>query len=602
MFKDGLKKYFTVGIVLITVILSFFFGDRRYRGEYSEFNGTYVGTDALGRVMVYDTTVKPVREDRYVGLFYFLWQGQHGTGGPYDNNKIFKKDPNSVKSEENWIKAGGGSVGEHHFWGEPLYGYYTSDDEWVLRKHVQMLTDANVDFLVFDTTNAYTYDEQALKLFSILDEYSKKGYDVPKIVYYTNTDSGGTMQKIYENIYLAHPEYKHLWFYWDDKPLIIGSPYEASFEVFEFFRIKESQWPTEGAKQDGFPWMSFSRPQTVFYTRKGVPEVINVSIAQHPGIFFSKAAFYGVTDKYSFYTRSYHNGENDLSEDAYIYGYNFAEQFKFAIKMDPKIIFITGWNEWVAQRQGPDTFFPIQFVDNADPNTSRDAEPMEGGYGDNYYLQMINFIRKYKGTAPRVNPGKNVTININGDFSQWDKVTAVYKDYTNDIVDRNALGFGDIPYVNTTGRNDFDTIKVAKDRNNIYFYVKTVDMISDSSEPGWMTLFISTGDSKQNAMGYEYILNRVKPEKNKAILERCISNDISQCKVVGKVIFNVKNNEMMVKIPRRMLGIGSQELINIQFKWADNVNFDKSGEFDVFSFYKDGDVAPIGRLNYLFAE
>ena len=30
--------------------------------------------------------------------------------------------------------------------GEPLFGYYTSDDEWVLRRHVEMLTDAGGGF------------------------------------------------------------------------------------------------------------------------------------------------------------------------------------------------------------------------------------------------------------------------------------------------------------------------------------------------------------------------------------------------------------------------------------------------------------------------
>ena len=61
-----------------------------------------------------------------------------------------------------------------HHWGEPLFGYYTSDDEWVLRRHVEMLTDAGVDFLVFDTTNHTTYSAQALKLFKYLDVYKRQ--------------------------------------------------------------------------------------------------------------------------------------------------------------------------------------------------------------------------------------------------------------------------------------------------------------------------------------------------------------------------------------------------------------------------------------------
>ena len=38
-----------------------------------------------------------------------------------------------------------------HHWGEPYLGYYVANDEWVIRKHAQMLTDAGVDVLFFDT-------------------------------------------------------------------------------------------------------------------------------------------------------------------------------------------------------------------------------------------------------------------------------------------------------------------------------------------------------------------------------------------------------------------------------------------------------------------
>ena len=57
--------------------------------------------------------------------------------GPYDNSKL-ENIEGALSSESGWIEAGGGAVGSHHFWGEPLFGYYTSDDEWVMRKHIQI--------------------------------------------------------------------------------------------------------------------------------------------------------------------------------------------------------------------------------------------------------------------------------------------------------------------------------------------------------------------------------------------------------------------------------------------------------------------------------
>ncbi len=180
----------------------------RYTGEYSEVNGAFGGIDDLGRELSLDLGDRSVRADdtagskkRQVGIFYFLWQGEHGTDGPYDNYKIASEHPEAVKSEAAWLKAGGGKVGAHHFWGEPLFGYYTSRDMWVMRKHLQMLTDAGVDFIVFDATNAYTYSARVKQLISVWYGYLEAGVKVPKLAFYTNSSSGKTMTSIYKEIY-----------------------------------------------------------------------------------------------------------------------------------------------------------------------------------------------------------------------------------------------------------------------------------------------------------------------------------------------------------------------------------------------------------------
>ncbi len=48
-----------------------------YTGPYSEVNGAYGGVDDLGREQLYDTESRKNRTDKQVGVFYFLWQGQH---------------------------------------------------------------------------------------------------------------------------------------------------------------------------------------------------------------------------------------------------------------------------------------------------------------------------------------------------------------------------------------------------------------------------------------------------------------------------------------------------------------------------------------------
>ena len=95
--------------------------------------------------------VRAFRGDRYVGIFYFLWLRLDRV---YDNSQILRDHPDARQTNASppW-----GPVNAFHFWGEPLFGYYRSDDPWVLRRHAALLADAGVDFLVFDTTNALVY-------------------------------------------------------------------------------------------------------------------------------------------------------------------------------------------------------------------------------------------------------------------------------------------------------------------------------------------------------------------------------------------------------------------------------------------------------------
>ncbi|MDR1957949.1 MAG: hypothetical protein LBQ54_02715 [Planctomycetaceae bacterium] len=564
--------------------------------DWPHDNGGYGGVDALGRSLSLEEDAMPVhREGRYVGLFYFVWQAQHGTAGPFDITKIVKEHPEAIKDANHpaW-----GPLSLFHHWGEPLFGYYTGDDVWVKRKHVQMLTDAGVDFLVMDATNAVPYTSQVLSLMKILDEYQKQGWNVPKVVFYTNSDSGKTIGKIYESIYKQNL-YPDLWFYWEEKPLLIGHPEECSEEVKDFFRIKKSQWPNENQYHgDGFPWIAFERPQHVFKNARGENEVVNVSVAQHNGtIRFSSSAFYGDPSNR---TRSFHDGKNDSAEDAWKYGYNFEEQFDFAVQQDPNLLFITGWNEWIAMRfRGPEGE-PVMFVDLCDINNSRDIEPMQGGFGDNYYMQMIRNIRRYKRTVPfPTHPGNNMTIDLRGKFRRRygtegkRKMPCVYRDYVNDIVNRDEKGYGELHYTNTTGRNDLKMMRVTCDAANLYFDMETADTISPPADH-WMSLFLRVNQaSDAHWEGYDYVINRVAPEKGKAILEKSIGG--WNWSRVAALEMKVKGKQLQLAIPKKLLGeLGAA--FTLEFKWADNYQ----GEGNIDSFYIDGDAAPIGRLNYVF--
>ena len=90
-------------------------------------------------------------------MFYFLWMGAHVNGGPYDITKILAEDPTAASNPDSPLW---GPLHAFHHWGESLFGYYQSDDPYVLRRHAQMLSDAGVDVVIFDVTNQSTYDKE----------------------------------------------------------------------------------------------------------------------------------------------------------------------------------------------------------------------------------------------------------------------------------------------------------------------------------------------------------------------------------------------------------------------------------------------------------
>ena len=554
--------------------------------------------DNLGRTLITENETTASREGKYVGLFYFLWLGEHGTN-LYDNTVIASVE-GALDSEEGWLNAGGGRVNDFHFWGKPMFGYYRSSDKWVIRKHLQMLTDAGVDFLAFDVSNGPTYTANAINLIKIFKEYQDQGWSVPKLCFLTNTKSGETMSTIYKAIYKKHPEFESLWFRWDGKPLIIGIPDEATEEVRDYFRIKVSQWPMGEKVDDGFPWMEFDRLLTddAVYGLNGRKEVVNVSLAQHNETYkMSAVSWYGSNDR----SRSWHDGANDPAPDAYLYGYNFAEQFEWAMKVDPEIIFITGWNEWVAQRQ-PATYQgpvrnegPIVFLDNASLNGSRDIEPMEGGYADNYYMQMISFIRQFKGVTAD-NSRNNRPIDVNGGFAQWNDIKAYYRDYEADTPERKSSGWGKEKYTDNTGRNDITEMKVCEDADNVYFFVKTAADITSPEGGNWMNLFIGIPGVPASECwnGYSFVLNYKAPDKDGSLyLGKLSGGGEYSVSAISEVRSRIHGNMMMVSIPKSDLGI--EGAASLFFKWADNCT-----EGDVTAFYTTGDAAPIGRAGFYY--
>ncbi len=500
-----------------------------------------MGTDALGRSL---QEGRGRRENRIVGMFYFLWCGGEPywrKHKPYDVSKIVADDPQAGYHPDSpaW-----GGVGIMHHWGEPFYGYYFSDDEWVIRKHMKLLMQADIDFLFFDTTNALVYPDTARKVMRVLDEYRRQDFKIPQVMFYTNTASGQTVQKIYDTFYKTNT-YPDTWFCLDGKPVIVAVKEECSVECREFFNIKKSQWPNEPDKIGGWPWMDFTRPQRVFKDENGNDEVINVSVAQHPQLRFGDSVLYGEQGNCG---RAYHNGYNDSEKDGYLYCYNFDEQFDRAVEADPPIVLVTGWNEWIAGRWEGPADRPIMFVDCADHEYSRDIEMMRGGYFDNYFCRLISHVRRYKGAD-------EIPIHTVGQRE-------IYHNMSDGTYERDWPGSG-TRYVNKTGVNSIGSVEVYHDCDSVYFTVYT---------------------------------NGVIKKHDGSVLALFVESD------AGKFRFGIDSRELdasaddfvRYKISREKLGADGE--FSLLFKVADG-----KGTYDTAEdFYDTGDVLPLGRLGYIY--
>lgn len=560
---------------------------------WDNYSDTWTATDALGRSVSTYREAGPPRKDKYVGVFYFLWLGQHSKSGPHDITKILAADPDAMSKPDSPLW---GPKAAFHHWGEPLFGYYLSDDRWVLRKHAQMLADAGVDMVAFDVTNQFTYKSCYTALCETWSEVRKDGGKTPQIAFLCPFGSPQkVVRELYNDLYSKNL-YQELWFHWKGRPLILADPDLVEPELKEAFTYRKPQpsyfvGPT-GPNQWG--WLE-KYPQHIFYDSDGKPEQMVVGIGQNArhGILsaFSEADTYG---------RSWHGDKKDERPGAVNYGYNVMEQWERALEVDPELIFITGWNEWVAMRleQFHGVREPVMFVDQFTQEYSRDIEPMKGGHGDAYYYQMVDYIRKFKGCRKPARVGSPKTISIDGYFSDWNFVLPAYRDDVGDTMHRDHPGWGsEGQYKNNTGRNDFVLLKVARDSNYVYFYARTREPITPHTGKNWMMLFInSDGDARTGWEGYNFVVNRQVPTNSIAVVEK--STGGWNWTRAGEVNYAVRANEIEMAIPRMALGLKQTKKIRLEFKWADNMQ----KEADIMEFTVNGDSAPNGRFAYGYYE
>jgi hypothetical protein len=543
-------------------------------------------TDALSRSLPGPAEVPPPRAERFVGIFYFLTHGRDISELPNDLSKILPQDPDLLQKPDLPLWGPRGP----YYWGQPLYGYYDSRDPWVLRGHATLLADAGVDAVIFDTTNRRTYREVYIEICKVWSQILREGGRVPRLCFVVNTKAGETADQIHRDLYKPGL-FPGLWFHWQGKPLLICDPRQASDEVRRFFTLRKAHWPFSMENTHNAWYWEATYPQPYSFDEDPAqPEQVNVAVAQNlhketgKPVNMSQRTARG---------RSFHNGEQNINPGSVDHGYNFAEQWKRALELDPPFVMITGWNEWTAGRFSRPGL-PVVFVDQFDQEFSRDIEPVKGLHGDNYYYQMVANIRRFKGVPPLPVASGVKTIKLDGGFQQWNDVGPEFMDRAFDN-DHRDFGRGELHYTNTSGRNDITLCKVARDATHAYFYAQTRQPLSPSTDPNWMWLLIDADQNPKTGWeGYDFILNRTR-DGHESWLEKNIGGWAWE--PVANVPLVVEDAELMLAVPRKDLGMPDGDAVRFDFKWWDSAQ--KSG--DIMDTYLSGDVAPDARFNFRYS-
>lgn len=564
--------------------------------QWDTYPDTWVAMDELKReVASSDNCQIPPRENRTVGMFYYLWHGPHGKNG----NPI--KDV-TVLLNENADAPQWGAEKEYHWWGKPWLGYYVNTDDFIYNKHLQMLCDAGVDFLFLDLTNAVTYDKAIFSLMKAITVRSSRGLSSPKICFTLNSKASQTFQYLYTNFF-TKPAYDKYWYLHDGKPLILvdkSQLTDVAPDILDKFTMKHSWAWMQGAQADQWAWLEFypQKPGWTMKDGKKVVEQISVSTGQHA---------------HSKIGKSYHKGKQPAFDKKGLcaetpLGLYFDEQWQEALKVDPPLVMVTQFNEGIAMRfiatnaveatySRPGATPAIgesYFIDTYNAEFNRDIEPStHPSIRDNYYMQLCDRVRRYKGMRPIPTPSATKTISINNDMTQWDGVLPEFRDDRGDIWHRNTKGYQNMdPIVNTTGRTDLDLAKVAQDDTNLYFYLRSYNLMPEmATNDTWVMMLLNVDCNYSTGWnGYDYATMK---QGDRYMLMRNKGGEWKWEEVAPLDVVKV-GNQIHFAVAKSNVGIVGCK--DFDFKWCDNVPDNP----DILDFIDKGDVAPNGRFNYRF--
>ena len=349
-------------------------------------------------------------------------------------------------------------------------------------------------------------------------------------------------------------------------------------------------------------------PGELISTHQGKKEEAAVTPAQHPVSLIGKS-----------WTRA--RGEPELNEydlpkptdvpwlgkaveHPEGYGIYFQDRWDEALKANPRFLYINDWNEFTAGKYHPEegqTFdfmrrkATYRFIDQYNAEFNRAIAPMKGGYTDNYYMQMAQNLRRYKGVRPIPESQGLHPIAVDGVFADWNDVSVEYRDTIGDTFHRDYKGYGGLHYTNDSGRNDIVTCKVAVDADNVYFYAETREPLTPHTGNNWMLLFIDADRNPATGwFGYDFVINKkIVDDKTTTLVRYDAEVPDSLWQEQARLDYRYSGKALEIAVPRRLMNLNGDAL-TFDFHWCDN----PADLNDPISLCVNGDSAPNRRFNY----
>ena len=543
--------------------------------------------DEFGRV---EGERLPGDGSRRIGLFYFLWNGYHRELQPeiLDNTRLL------FSADKNWWRPKsreGQFENCFHYWGKPLYGYYDACDPWVIHKHIRLFVLMGIDFVAFDVTNGVTYDEAAETYMRITCEYLAAGIPAPRVVFYCNTNTCEMAEHYYRTIYQPG-RFRESWYLEEGKPLLIGSANERresgrnlddlSDELKDFFFLRPNVWAMEKNRAKGIPWIDFELPP------RNIDGCTSVSVSQHTAHPFSLSVDCDAdeTAYHSNRGRGFDPASGKNRRTGIRRGDNLQAQWETALSNGSDTAFVTGWNEWIAQKlynylhaEGK-----FSFVDTVNEEFSRDLEMEDGSLKDSAFLQNFICARRYREGNPVHYRGLQGSVKLAGGRKEFRNKGRIFYDFQGTQARDFEDATGKSRYRQPKPPNDILTCTVVNDKEFLWFGIETAEKIVETDG---QTLNILIAMPNAPCGKYAFCITRKSGES--MLVRRQGRNRNVVCKLNNVL----EENFYGVEIPLSALELEGDFCFD--FKLTDHIGRENWG-----SFYRCGEVVPLGRLNFRY--